>query len=174
MSWGLGWKRPSEIFHLSLNYGTEESSQIVGRTPIPCSSIVSQEQEEVGFRIDLDWTAYDEEDQVALKLQSQLMVALPMPRDSVVVELKVDDENENVGLDMKVVKRREALKGVSMSKAVGSGQQSDGIGVLIRLIRCNLSPLMPSIGEGVSGGVGEHWKTISLLSICGCNLTVSG
>ncbi|XP_028788287.1 phospholipase A I-like [Neltuma alba] len=180
MSWGLGWKRPSEIFRLTLNYGTEEPAEILGHNSSisrsssasshsSSSSTLSQEQE-LGFRIDLDWSASEDDDQVALKLQSQLMVALPMPQDSVVVELKpVDDEN--VDLDMKVVKRREPLKAITMTKAIGSGQQSDGIGVLTRLIRSNLSPLMPTIGEGVAG-CGDHWKSISVLSICGCNLSV--
>ncbi|XP_054777187.1 phospholipase A I-like isoform X1 [Prosopis cineraria] len=180
MSWGLGWKRPSEIFRLTLNYGTEEPAEIPGHNSSlsrsssasshsSSSSTLSQEQE-LGFRIDLDWSASEDDDQVALKLQSQLMVALPLPQDSVVVELKPGDR-ENVDLDMKVVKRREPLKAITMTKAIGSGQQSDGTGVLTRLIRSNLSPLMPTIGEGI-GGCGDHWRSISVLSICGCNLSV--
>lgn len=183
MSWGLGWKRPSEIFRLTLNYGTDEPVEVIGRSPTlsrsssssssnsSSSSILPQEQE-VGFRIDLDWSASEEDDQVALKLQSQLMVALPMPQDSVVVELKPEDDDENVALDMKVVKRREPLKAVMMTKAAGSGQQSDGTGVLTRLIRSNLSPSMPTVGEGFTG-CGDHWKSVVVLSICGCNLSVS-
>ena len=46
------------------------------------SSIVAQDQE-LGFRIELEWSAGDDEEQVALRLQSQLMVALPMPQDRV-------------------------------------------------------------------------------------------
>ncbi|KAK4258981.1 hypothetical protein QN277_005366 [Acacia crassicarpa] len=180
MSWGLGWKRPSEIFHLTLNYGTEEPVEILGHdsslsrsssaSSHSSSSLTPSQETELGFRINLDWSASEDDDQVALKLQSQLMVSLPMPQDSVVVELKPADD-ENVGLNMKVVKRREPLKAITMTKAIGSGQQSDGIGVLTRLIRSNLSPLMPAIGEGVAG-CGDHWKSISVLSICGCNLSV--
>lgn len=70
--------------------------------------------QELGFRIDLEWTAgVDDEDQVALRLQSQLMVALPLPQDMVVVELK---EGEGVRVEMKVVKRREPLKAVTMAR----------------------------------------------------------
>lgn len=181
MSWGLGWKRPSEVFRLTLNYGTEEPAENLSRTPnlsrsssmssshSSSSSIISQEQE-LGFRIDLDWSASEDDDQVALKVQSQLMVALPMPQDTVVVELKpVDDEN--VEVDMKVVKRLDHLKAITMTKAAGSGL-SDGVGVLTRLIRSNVASSMPTVVERVTG-CGDHWKSVAVLSICGCNLSVS-
>lgn len=159
MSWGLGWKRPSEVFHLTLDYSS-------GDTAVDHPRISSSEDQELGFRIALDWTAGDDEDQVALRLQSQLMVALPLPQDSVVVELKEGKGGaDNVGVDMKVVKRRDPLRGVKMSKTVGSGQQSDGIGVVTRLIR-----------SGVKDGVAacnEHWKTVTVLNFCGCGLSVS-
>ena len=44
-------------------------------------------------------------------------------------------ENENVAVEMTVVKRREPLRAVAMTKVAGSGQQSDGTGVLTRLLR---------------------------------------
>ena len=152
MSWGLGWKRPSEIFHLALSYGNEEPPENPGRTSSSsasssssrsssASSIVAQDQE-LGFRIELEWSSGDDEDQVALRLQSQLMVALPMPQDTVEVDLKA--EEENVDVEMKVVKRREPLRVVTMTKAVGSGQQSDGTAVLTRLLRSNLAPTIPA------------------------------
>lgn len=178
MSWGLGWKRPSEIFHLTLNYGTDDPPEDPGRissssscSSFSSSSILSQDQE-LGFRIDLDWSAGDDEDQVALRLQSQLMVALPMPQDTVVVELSSGEEEENVCVDMKVVRRREPLRAVTLYKTTGSGQQNDGTGVLTRLLRSNLPSATPGVGDGVSG-CGEHWKTVTVLSVCGCGLSVS-
>ncbi|CAI0468244.1 unnamed protein product [Linum tenue] len=108
-----------------------------------------------GFRVDLDWTAGDDEDQLALRLQSQLMVALPMPQDCVTLDLTTkEDGNGEGGVEMNVVKRREPLRGITVSKS-GSGQQSDGAGVLTRLLRSNLA---------------YHWKTVTLLSLCGCGL----
>lgn len=188
MSWGLGWKRPSEIFHLTLNYGTDEPPEDPGRTSSssscssvssasasssPSPSILSQDQE-LGFRIDLDWSAGDDEDQVALRLQSQLMVALPLPQDTVVVEFRSGEEGQeaNVCVDMKVLRRREPLRAVTLSKTTGSGQQNDGTGVLTRLLRSSLSSTMPGVGDGVSG-CGEHWKSVTLLNLCGCGLSVS-
>ncbi|XP_027922145.1 phospholipase A I isoform X2 [Vigna unguiculata] len=193
MSWGLGWKRPSEIFHLTLSYGTDDPPENIARTSsssrssssstsslsssASTSSIISQDQD-LGFRIELDWSASEDEDQVALKLQSQLMVALPMPQDTVVVELSPRDEDENVvDLEMKVVKRREPLRAVTMSKVVASGQQSDGTGVLIRLLRSDLpSPTPPSsppvAADAAVAGSGNHWTSLSVLSLCGCGLSV--
>jgi hypothetical protein len=177
MSWGLGWKRPSEIFHLALNYGNEEPAENPGRmsssssasssSSSSVSTMVLQDQE-LGFRIELDWSAGDDEDQVALRLQSQLMVALPMPQDTVEVDLRPDEASEeNVGVEMRVVKRREPLRAVTMSRSAGSGQQSDGAGVLTRLLRSGLA-----VTDGVSD-CGEHWKSVTLLSLCGCGLSVS-
>ncbi|XP_057962580.1 phospholipase A I isoform X2 [Malania oleifera] len=176
MSWGLGWKRPSEIFHLTLNYGTEEAAVAeddnrASSSSLSSSSEPSQDQD-LGFRIELDWSAGDDEEQVALRLQSQLMVALPLPQDTVVLEMRaVEEEGGNVGVDMKVVKRREPLRSVAMSKAVGSGQQSDGIGVLTRLIRSSLTPPASAVVDGVSS-CGEHWKSVTVVNLCGCGLSV--
>lgn len=177
MSWGLGWKRPSEIFHLALSYGNEEPPENPGRTSSSsasssssrsssASSIVAQDQE-LGFRIELEWSSGDDEDQVALRLQSQLMVALPMPQDTVEVELKA--EEENVDVEMKVVKRREPLRVVTMTKAVGSGQQSDGTAVLTRLLRSNLAPTIPA--DSVSE-CGDHWRTVTVICLSGCGFSV--
>ena len=180
MSWGLGWKRPSEVFHLTLNYGSDEPAENPGRisssssssSSSACSSSIMSQDQELGFRIDLDWSAGDEEDQVALRLQSQLMVALPMPQDTVVVELRSGEEEGNVGVDMKVVKRREPLRAVTLNKTAGSGQQSDGTGVLTRLLRSDFTSKLPGVGDGVSG-CGEHWKSVTLLRLSGCGLSVS-
>ncbi|KAK7359751.1 hypothetical protein VNO77_01716 [Canavalia gladiata] len=164
MSWGLGWKRPSEIFHFTLNYGTDDPPETLGRASTSSSSV-----QELGFRIELEWSASEDEDQVALKLQSQLMVALPMPQDTVVVELRPEDGEESVDLAMKVVKRRESLRAVTLTKTVASGQQSDGTGVLIRLLHSNLaSAATPPVAEGC----GDHWRTVAVLSLCGCGLSV--
>jgi len=194
MSWGLGWKRPSEIFHLTLSYGTDDPPENLARTSsssrsssssssslsssASTSSIISQDQD-LGFRIELDWSASEDEDQVALKLQSQLMVALPMPQDTVVVELTPREDDESVvDLGMKVVKRREPLRAVTMAKVVASGQQSDGTGVLIRLLRSDLPastppPPLPNVGDAALAGSGNHWTSLSVLSLCGCGLSVS-
>ncbi|XP_030968932.1 phospholipase A I [Quercus lobata] len=183
MSWGLGWKRPSEIFHLALSYGNEEPVESPGRVSSSssasssstmgpasrsssASSIVAQDQE-LGFRIELEWSAGDDEEQVALRLQSQLMVALPMPQDTVEVVLKAEDEN--VAVEMTVVKRREPLRVVTMTKVAGSGQQSDGTGVLTRLLRANLPPPMPN--EGGVSECGDHWRTVTVLSLGACGLS---
>lgn len=189
MSWGLGWKRPSEIFHLTLSYGNDDPPESLARTSTSSrsssasssssssssSSIVSQDQD-LGFRIELDWSSSDDEDQVALKLQSQLMVALPMPQDTVVIELMPmprDDEEDYVDLSMKVVKRRDPLRGITMAKAVNSGLQSDGTGVLTRLLRSEMVSSTPEVDESVPRGGGHHWTSLAVLSICGCGLSVS-
>ncbi|RHN64947.1 putative phospholipase A(1) [Medicago truncatula] len=188
MSWGLGWKRPSEIFHLTLSYGNDDPPESLARTSTSsrsssassssssssASSIVSQDQD-LGFRIELDWSSSEDEDQVALKLQSQLMVALPMPQDTVVIELTPREEDEDaVDLVMKVVKRRDPLRAITMAKAVNSGQQTDGTGVLTRLLRSDLVSTAPEVVDaGVPGsGGGHHWTSLAVLSICGCGLSV--
>ncbi|XP_009405622.2 phospholipase A I isoform X2 [Musa acuminata AAA Group] len=189
-SWGLGWKRPSEIFHLSLDYGEPganadddddfpSSSSSPPPPPLPPPpppppppqppSPRRPSSGELGFRIDLDWTAGDDEEQIALRLQSQLMVALPPPQDAVVLDLRGDEERGCVEVEMKVLKRREPLRSVRMSKAAGSGQQTDGLGVLTRLIRSNLAPSGPA--NGVQG-LADHWKNVTVLSLCGCGLSV--
>ncbi|CAI0407156.1 unnamed protein product [Linum tenue] len=183
MSWGLGWKRPSEIFRLSLNYGTEESWEDPNRTSSSSSGSSSSStippplDPDGGFRVDLDWTAGDDEDQLALRLQSQLMVALPMPQDCVTVDLTTNEQLDGergmvdgnvVGVEMNVVKRREPLRGITVSKE-GTGQQSDGAGVLTRLLRSNLAS--SGLGDGSGIACADHWKTVTLLSLCGCGLT---
>lgn len=166
MSWGLGWKRLSETFHLALDYGesddnAEDPSSTSYPPPPPSSS-------KLGFRIDLDWSSVDDEDQVALRLQSQLMVALPPPQDTVVLDLHQDNEGW-IKVDMKVVKRREPLRSVKMAKVLNSGQQTDGSGVLTRLIRSDLP--VPGSEEG-SSGLTDHWKSLKVLDLCGCGLSV--
>ncbi|CAK9176702.1 unnamed protein product [Ilex paraguariensis] len=186
MSWGLGWKRPSEIFHLTLNYGTDDfaddytpRSSASSRSSSSSSITSSQDpqDQQLGFRIDLDWNAVDDEDQVALRLQSQVMVALPLPQDTVEIELKENSENSEsegnvrVGVEMRVVKRREPLKVVIMNRAAGSGQQSDGMGVFNRLLRSNFA----TNGLGTVDGVvviAEHWRSVTVVSLCGVGLSV--
>ncbi|KAH9616106.1 hypothetical protein KSS87_023938 [Heliosperma pusillum] len=175
MSWGLGWKRPSEVFNLTLQFGDDS----------PPYDGVNGGGSGGERNVTMDWTAGDDEDQVALRLQSKFMVAVPAPEDAVVVELttvsKFDhnvNEDHNVGGDdengeeekkgmvvkvgMKVVKRRDPLRVITMSKAAGSGQQSEGIGVLTRLLR---SKVGGSNGE-------EHWDTVTVLNLCGCAISV--
>ncbi|EHA8590684.1 Patatin [Cocos nucifera] len=173
MSWGLGWKRLSETFHLALDYGESDDNAdnpSPPSSPPPLSSSPSPPPSSrgLGFRIDLDWSAGEDEDQVALRLQSQLMVALPLPQDTVVLDLHQDEE-EWIKVDMKVVKRREPLRSVKMSKVLNSGQQSDGIGVLTRLIRSDLAAL----GSGEeSPRLADHWKSLKVLNLGGCGLSV--
>ncbi|KAM1123881.1 hypothetical protein COP2_005372 [Malus domestica] len=178
MSWGLGWKRPSEIFHLMLNYGTEGPPETFDRTSSASSSSssslssVANQDQELGFRIDLEWQAGDDEEQVALRLKSQLMVALPMPQDTVVVELRIEEAEEaNVGVDMRVVRRREPLRAVTMTKTVGSSQQSDGTGVLTRLLRSNFASTMPAVADG-EAACGVHWQCVTIVNLSGCGLSV--
>jgi hypothetical protein len=179
MSWGLGWKRPSEIFHLSLDYGDLPLSDPDTPTNDTTSNAdVDPNVYDLGFRISLDWSSADDEDTAALRLQSQLVVALPPPQDTVIFSLNASsgqetgevsngdmkDDDRVVSVDMRVVKRREPLKAVKVYRPVGSGQQTDGSGVLVRLIRTER--------EGVPG-FADHWKSVTVLSLCGCGLSVS-
>lgn len=196
MSWGLGWKRATETFHLSLYYGTEDTLEDYSPTSSSRSSsdssfssnpdnfaqlhAQSQNPFDLGFRIDLEWNAGDDEDQVALRLQSQVMVALPAPQDSVELEFRV--EEGNVGVEMKVVKRREPLRAVTMVRVGGWSHVSDGMGVLVRLLRSNFSnsggpgsPVGSGEGDGKGkgkGGCADHWRNVTLVSLCGCGLSV--
>ncbi|KAK4386691.1 Phospholipase A I [Sesamum angolense] len=201
MSWGLGWKRLSESFHLTLSYGSDADTldEIIRKTSssFPSSSqdavTANNNQELLGFRIDLDWNAGDDEDQVALRLQSQVMIALPSPNDSVEVELRERAENweENLGSStdgegnlenpagqvkrlevlMRIVTKREALKGIIMSRAGGSGQQADGgIGVLIKLMKLNMGS-GDANGMAPGPGLAEHWQNLSVVILCGLGLT---
>ncbi|VAH29487.1 unnamed protein product [Triticum turgidum subsp. durum] len=162
-SWGLGWKRSSEIFHLTLDYGdfADEPDQDPSSPPAPppqsptaasptasSSSPVATMNGDLGFRIELDWSTSDDEDQVALRLQSQLM---------------------------RVVRRREALRSVRVARALGSTQSTgDGAVVLARLIRSNLAPA-PAADGAVAAGVpvlADHWRSVTVLSLCNCGLMV--
>lgn len=212
MSWGLGWKRPTEVFHLTLSYGPDAdtlddvtptssrsssaASPFSGSSPTFQDAAANSIQEQLGFRIDLDWNAGDDEDQVALKLQSQVMVALPTPQDIVEIELTERTENGGdyvgnskdgeeanlknsegegmeVGLEMRVVRRREPLKGVVMWRAGGSGQQNDGgMGVLVKLMKSNFANGVAD-GAAVGSGCADHWRNVAVVSLCGLGLTVS-
>ncbi|KAI3510282.1 hypothetical protein L1887_17152 [Cichorium endivia] len=196
MSWGLGWKRPSDVFHLSLYYGTEEPWDDQTRSPSsspPPSSESSSESsskdnhicndQELGFRIDLDWNAADDEVQVALRLQSQVMVALPLPQDTVVITLSAcdgsggDGDGNLVCLGMKVVKRRDPLRSAAMSRVGGSGQQYDGMGVLTKLMQSDFAAESGSGNTAHAGGVGvkfcgDHWMNVTVVSVFSCGLSM--
>uniref|UniRef100_A0A803M1Z9 PNPLA domain-containing protein n=1 Tax=Chenopodium quinoa TaxID=63459 RepID=A0A803M1Z9_CHEQI len=121
----------------------------------------------------MDWTAGDDEDQVALRLQSKLMVEMPPPEDTVVVELEERENDGGVAVEMKVVRRREPLRAITMGKTAGSGQQSDGIGVLTRLLRSKVAAT--AVATGVGDGCvnfSDHWNTVTALSLCGCGISV--
>ncbi|KAK9057963.1 hypothetical protein SSX86_022803 [Deinandra increscens subsp. villosa] len=190
MSWKLGWKRLSEVFRLSLHYGTEESLLDDQNRPPPSSSSSSGSSpkeshnnknnnngHDLGFRIDLVWNASDDEVQVALRLQSQIMIALPLPQDTVVIKLSENDNDgdgvrNSVCLRMEVVKQRDPLRAVVMSRIGGSGQQCDGMGVLAKLLKSDFAP-----HESGSGGVGvkticaDHWMNVTVVSLCRCGLS---
>ncbi|XP_062186520.1 phospholipase A I [Phragmites australis] len=189
MSWGLGWKRSSEIFHLTLDYGDysdrQPSCPPPPASPSAAAAAAAQSSSptatcngDLGFRIELDWSAGDDEDQVALRLQSQLMVALPPPHDAVSVDLspRGEGEAEEVGVEMRVVRRREALRSVRVARAPGSALGSgDGAGVLARLIRSNLAPAPAVDGPTAAAGVpvlADHWRSVAVLSLCNCGLLV--
>ncbi|KAI3741056.1 hypothetical protein L1987_58723 [Smallanthus sonchifolius] len=189
MSWGLGWKRPSDVFHLSLYYGSEEAldDQTRASSPPPQSSSGSSlslqdknnNNPELGFRIDLEWNAGDDEDQVTLRLQSQVMVALPLPQDTVVIRLLQRDDSADVSgdgnavaVEMKVVKQREPLRAVAMSRVGGSGQQNDGMGVLAKLLK---SDFAAESGPGHAEGprvesCADHWRSVTVVSLYNCGL----
>ncbi|KAG0472478.1 hypothetical protein HPP92_017024 [Vanilla planifolia] len=115
MSWGPGWKRSSEIFHLTLDHGDTGDNADDTLPPSPPTQHPTLPTEhrpssnDLGFRIDLEWSAGDDEEQVALRLQSQLMVALPPPQDTILVDFRQRGDHEDeelVGVEMKVIKRR--------------------------------------------------------------------
>ncbi|XP_071687897.1 phospholipase A I-like [Rutidosis leptorrhynchoides] len=200
MSWGLGWKRPSDIFHLSLYYGTDEtfddqnrlnpaSSLLSTTSPPPFSGSSSEsslKDHELGFRIDLDWNANEDDVQVALRLQSQVMVALPLPQDTVVIKLfecddnlgnNVHGNNKLVCLGMEVVKQRDPLKAVAMSRVGGSGQHYDGLGVFSKLMTSDFFGDQSGLGTGYGGGVGvrvcgDHWMNVTVVSMYSCSLSI--
>ncbi|KAK8947196.1 hypothetical protein KSP39_PZI006961 [Platanthera zijinensis] len=175
MSWGLGWKRASDIFHLTLDYGDsgDNADHRIPNFPTSHPPEPHPSSDQLGFRIKLEWSAADDEEQVSLRLQSQLMVALPPPQDTVLVDIqqtgREEGDGELIGVLMKVMKRREPLRAVTMHKAAGSGQQSDGVGVFTRLLRSNFA----SSGDrdGLSG-FADHWRSVTAVDLCGCGLSV--
>ncbi|CAI9087783.1 OLC1v1021952C1 [Oldenlandia corymbosa var. corymbosa] len=213
MSWGLAWKRPLDTFHVTLSYGADEGiddasprssrsssaslpeAGVGGSSPSfpssPTMVVSESSQDQLGFRIELEWNAGEDEDQVVLRLQSQVMVALPSPQDAVELELKEKavelEESGNggieaaVGVEMRVVRRREPLKGLIMWRSGGSGQQSDGMGVLLKLLKSNFAngvgggtgAAEVAVGPGVTGlGCSEHWRSVSVVSLCGLGLSI--
>lgn len=47
---------------------------------------------------------------------------------------------------------------------------SDGVGVFTRLLKSNWM----SCGEGVVvGGLADHWMSVTVVSLCGCGMSVS-
>lgn len=185
------------MFHLSLHYGIEETIDDQNRSPSsssPPSSSLSSEKDnhicndqELGFRIDLDWNAADDDGQVALRLQSQVMVALPLPQDTVVITLSEtacdDSGGDLVRVGMKVVKQRDPLRAVAMSRVGGSGQQYDGMGVLTKLMQSDFAAASGSgMGTGTGTGqavvvgvrfIADHWTNVTVVSLYSCGLSVS-
>jgi hypothetical protein len=99
------------------------------------------------LRVQLDWSAVNDENKVVLKLQSQIMVTLPVPQDEIQVSLVVappryeeskncvDNESDRtVQVKMELHKRRDLLRVVSLSRTVGAAPSADGLGVLTRVL----------------------------------------
>ncbi|KAL0310711.1 UNVERIFIED_CONTAM: Phospholipase A I [Sesamum angustifolium] len=72
---------------------------------------------------------------------------------------------------MRIVTKREPLKGIIMSRAGGSGQQADGgMGVLIKLMKLNMGS-GDANGMAPGPGLAEHWQNLSVVILCGLGLT---
>ncbi|KAL3694575.1 hypothetical protein R1sor_008226 [Riccia sorocarpa] len=133
----------------------------------------------------MSWTlGGDDEDQVALKLQSQLIVTLPVAHDEVEVHLVQSSDTQKFGgtvvpvesdsnptekidpeirVRLSMYKTREHLKLVSLLRTVGSGPSMDGFGVLNR-IRTFAKFATPSAPEEVST-LTERYRLLSGLPI---------
>ncbi|PQQ16021.1 phospholipase A I isoform X2 [Prunus yedoensis var. nudiflora] len=163
MSWGLGWKRPSEIFHLTLTYGTEGPPENFNRTSSSSSSSIVSQDQELGF--ESTWIGRPE------TMRSRWRSGSRHGGGRIEDEESEEAEEANVGVDMRVVRRREPLRAVTMTKAAGSGQQSDGTGVLTRLLRSNFTSSMPAVSDGVAA-CGVHWQCVTVVNLGGCGLSV--
>ncbi|CAA3027259.1 phospholipase A I [Olea europaea subsp. europaea] len=179
MSWGLGWKRPSEVFHLILSYGSDadnlddvtptssrsSSSASPFSTSSPTTSLQdvgdSGNKDKLGFRVDLEWNAGEDEDQVALKLQSQVMVALPSPQDTVQIELRERSKTGESNSESGVVDYGGHLaNGDDGSESVLGNLEGDGVVVEMSVVK-RREPLKGMImwraggsGQQNDGGMG--------------------
>lgn len=176
-----------DAFHLTLGFGDEEVSQspkpelLKNGQPLK-PDIVADLLSSCKYRVVLDWSAGDDEDQVFLKLQSQLMVTLPAPRDEIQVNIGVvaqqmeedeedfPNEKKEVHLNLLVHKQREFLKVVSLTRTVGSGPSGDGLGVLTRVLVPE-SIARASVTEELLGYT-QNYQSISVLNLSSCILTV--
>lgn len=177
-----------DAFHLTLGFGDQEISQspkpelLKNGQPLK-PDIVADLLSSCKYRVVLDWSAGDDEDQVFLKLQSQLMVTLPAPHDEIQVNIGVvaqqeevqEEEDlpsgkEKVHLNLLVHKQRELLKVVSLTRTVGSGPSGDGLGVLTRVLVPE--PIArASVTEELLGYT-QNYRSISVLNLSSCFLTV--
>ena len=202
------WKRQLDTFNLVLGYGDPgpppsnypvdptpaQTTPPDPKLPLPKPPLPPDRAEGCKYRVQTEWSAGEEEETVALRLQSQLVVTLPPPHDSVEVMMKVTEalahtpgleagiasdisfrewqeggEAEGgVKLQLQVHKFREPLKVVSLSRSQqGGGGGSDGLGIFTRV----LSPDSPhmSLGEELLG-YAHNWTSISVVSLAGCGL----
>lgn len=191
MSWVTGWKRQVDAFHLTLGYGDQVHSptlEVLKNGQPLKSDIGSDLLSSCRFRVQLDWFAGDDEDQVVLKLQSQIMVTLPAPHDEIQVFLAVappsyeesesmDVVNESdrmIQVRLEVHKRRELLRVVSLSRTVGSGPSADGLGVLTRvLVPASVEHVAKTTVSEELLGYSQNYRSISILNLSNCFLTVS-
>lgn len=191
MSWVTGWKRQVDAFHLTLGYGDQvhpPNLEVLQNAQPLKSDIDSDLLSSSRFRVQLDWSAGDDEDQVVLKLQSQIMVTLPAPQDEVQLSLTVappvyeesestpvgNESDQRIQVQMEVHKRRELLRVLSLSRTVGSGPSADGLGVLTRVL---VPVSVEQIGKATVSeellGYSQNYRSISILNLSNCFLTVS-
>lgn len=192
MAWTTltSWKRQADMFHLTLGYGEEEHfpnlELLMNGQPLK-QDVVADTLSSCKFHIQLDWAAGDDEDQVVLKLQSQLMVTLPAPHDEVQLQLHVTppgnketsdgnhlEEEEKVNVFMEVHKQRELLKIVSLTRTVGSAPSGEGLGVLTRVLDPGSAEHLgkTTVSEELLGYT-QHYRFLSVLNLSNCFLTVS-
>lgn len=178
-----------DAFHLTLGFGDQEISQspkpelLKNGQPLK-PDIVADLLSSCKYRVVLDWSAGDDEDQVFLKLQSQLMITLPAPHDEIQVNIGVvaqqqekeeeeedlPSEKKKVHLNLLVHKQRELLKVVSLTRTVGSGPSGDGLSVLTRVLVPE--PIArASVTEELLGYT-QNYRSISVLNLSSCFLTV--
>ncbi|XP_024394241.1 phospholipase A I isoform X2 [Physcomitrium patens] len=189
MSWVTGWKRQVDTFHLTLGYGDQVQSpnlELLKNSQHLKSDIGSDLLSSCRYRVELDWSAGDDEDQVVLKLQSLIMITLPAPQDDIHVSFTLTPptneesgnhvENEtfkNVQIKMEVQKRGELLRVVSLSRTVGSGPSGDGLSVLTRLVAPGSSvDHVPraTVSEELLG-CSRNYRSITILNLSNCFLT---
>lgn len=108
MSWMSGWTRQVDSYHLELGYGTrEDDDDLVNDAGTGHGATLDFAEEarklrtppvsverDCKYHVKLDWNSGEDEDQVALRLQSQVMATLPPPYDHVQVAITAGSSDE--------------------------------------------------------------------------------